>query len=67
MKPSHLVDDWKEVHKWWSARLMAILAIAPVVYENIGFLQDFIPTASFHWLMGGLGAAALASRLIKQS
>ena len=63
----HLVDDWKQCWKWFSVQIGSVVAIAPVVYENADFLQDFLDPTGFHYLMGILGALALAGRMIKQS
>lgn len=63
MKP---VDDWRSVHKWFSTYGIIALGLLPTVYENIGFLQDFIPPNIFRYLLGALGAATLGVRMIKQ-
>ncbi len=66
MKLGGFVDDVGNAWKWFSVQGLAFLTVAPVVYENAGFLQDFVPAQVFHWMMGALGAMTLASRLIKQ-
>lgn len=66
MKRGGLVSDWKQAWKWFSVQGAAVLAICPVVYENTGFLQDFLPADIFHYGMGALGALTLISRLVRQ-
>jgi hypothetical protein len=61
-----LVDDWKQVHKWISTYGIIALGALPTIYENLGFIQDFVPASVFHYTMGALGAATLAGRLVKQ-
>jgi hypothetical protein len=61
-----LVDDWKHAHKWFSTYGIVALGALPTVYENIGFIQDFVPASVFHYTMGVLGVATLAARLVKQ-
>lgn len=62
-----LVDDWKRAHKWFSTYGIIALGALPTIYENLGFVQDFVPANVFHYTMGVLGAATLAARLIKQN
>lgn len=66
MKIGGLVDGWRQAWKWFSVQGLAFLSIAPVVYENSGFVQDFIPQTTFHWMTGLLGAMTLISRLVIQ-
>ena len=61
------VDDWRKAWKWFSVQGIAFLSIAPVLYENLDFVQAFLPVGTFHGLMASLGAATLVSRLVKQS
>lgn len=61
-----LVDDWRQAWKWFSVYGITALGTAPVIYENIGFVQDFVSPMIFHNLMGVLGALALIARLVKQ-
>ena len=66
MKIGGLVDDWKQAWKWFSFHGLLALSIAPVLYENIEFVQDFVPPTVYHYGMGGLGLLTLISRLVKQ-
>ncbi len=67
MKLGEPVDEWKQCWKWFSVQGLAALAIIPIIYENAGFLQDFISATVYHYGMGALGLATLISRLVKQS
>jgi len=62
-----LVADWRQAWKWFSTQGLIVLSIAPVVYENFAFVQDFVPASTYHYTMGALGLATLVSRLVKQS
>ena len=66
MKLGGPVDDWKQAWKWFSVQGLIALSIAPVVYENFDFVQDFVPATWYHYTMGALGLATLISRLVKQ-
>ena len=66
MKLGGLTDDWKQCWKWFSVQGLAFLAVAPIVYENFSFVQDFISATIYHYTMGALGLATLISRLVKQ-
>lgn len=61
-----LVNDWKRAHRWFSTYGIIALGALPTVYENIDFIQDFVPAAVFHYTMGVLGAATLLARLVNQ-
>ncbi len=62
-----LVDDWKRAHRWFSTYGIIALGALPTVYENLDFIQDFVPASVFHYTMGALGAATLVARLVKQN
>lgn len=61
------VDDWRRAHRWVSTYGIIALGALPTVYENLGFIQDFIPASVFHYTMGAFGAATLVARLVKQN
>lgn len=61
-----LVDDWKRAHHWFSTWLISVMGLVPVVYENIGFVQDYVSPTLFHNTMGILGVLTLAARMVKQ-
>ena len=66
MKLGGLANDWQHAWKWFSVQGLLVLSIAPVFYENTGFLQDFIPATYYHYGMGALGFLTLISRMVKQ-
>ena len=66
MKLGGFVDDIGHAWRWFSVQGLAFLTVAPILYENSSFLQDFVPAQMFHWMTGALGFMTLASRLIKQ-
>lgn len=66
MKRGGLVPDWKDAWKWFSVQGLAFLTVAPILYENAAFLQDFIPVDVFRYGMGALGLITLVSRLVRQ-
>ena len=61
-----MVSDWTKAWKWFSVQGLAFLSVAPVVYENSSFIQEFVSPVTFHYLTGGLGLLTLVSRLVKQ-
>lgn len=61
-----LVDDWRKAWKWFSVQGLAFLAVTPILYENFGTLQEYLPANVFHPVMGILAMLALVGRLIKQ-
>lgn len=56
---------WKQAHKRIRTYLISALGLAPVVYANSSFLQDFLPAETFRYLSGGLGALALIASLVE--
>ncbi len=66
MKLGAPVPEWHEAWKWFSVQGLAALAIIPIIYENAGFIQDYISATVYHYGMGALGALTLISRLVKQ-
>ena len=66
MKLGGPVAEWQKCWRWFSVQGLLALSIAPVVYENFDFVQDFISATAYHYTMGALGLATLVSRLVKQ-
>ena len=62
----NLVDDWKQVWKWFSVQGLAALAVALILYDNFGIMQDYLPPNAFHVAMGVLGALSIIGRVVKQ-
>jgi hypothetical protein len=64
---THLVDDWRQVHRWYSARAAAAGVALITVWEALpGSMRDFLP----HWLGAAVAyctiAAVIAGRLTRQ-
>ena len=66
MKIGGLIDGWQQSWRWFSMQGLAFLSIAPIIYENASFLQDFIAPTYFRYGMGALGLLTLISRLVRQ-
>lgn len=66
IKVGGLVPDWRQAWKWFSTQGLLALSIAPIVYENFDFVQDFIDATTYHYTMGALGLMTLISRLVRQ-
>jgi cytochrome b561 len=61
-----LVEDWRAAWKWFSVQGLALLAAAPVLYENFPTLQGYLPANWFHAGMGILAVLAILGRVVKQ-
>jgi hypothetical protein len=56
----HIIDDWDQAWKWFNARVAALIVAAPAAYELAPkYIQPYISTSAFHWIMATLGFAAL--------
>ncbi len=66
MKIGGLANDWQNAWKWFSVQGLLVLSIAPTVYENSSFIQDFVSPTAFHYGTGVLGLLTLISRMVKQ-
>jgi hypothetical protein len=61
-----LVKDYKQAHKWFSVRGLALLAAAPVLYESFPAMQEYLSPTLFHSGMGVLAFLTIFGRLVKQ-
>ena len=62
-----LVDDWKNFTQWWSVRFAALVVIAPVLYQQILPMQQYLPAPLFNYGMSVLGLLVIFGRLKNQS
>lgn len=60
-------DDARHAWKWLSVQLGALIFIAPTLYENIDFLQDYIGRKPFAMLQAGLGILVMLNAVKKKS
>lgn len=67
MKRGGFVPEVRRAWRWFSVQGLAFLSVAPVLYESVDFLREFLPETTFHLTLGALGLATLVSRLVKQS
>lgn len=62
-----LVADWKSVHKYLSAQMIAVVAIANEAWQNIAVFQQYIDATIMHYISLGLLALGFVGRYIDQS
>lgn len=63
----YLSPDWKNAWKWGSARIMALIMVAPEIYEQakgLG-LEQYISPSQFNHAMAILGLLALVSKVVR--
>jgi len=62
----HLIDDWKQAHRWWSVQAGFACIVLNGVLIGLGAFMDYLNP----WLFMGLNIAGYATvgvlRLIKQ-
>lgn len=62
-----LIDDWKSAWRWGSARLLALLILAPEIYEQAKGLgiEQYVSPAAFNHAMALLGILTLVSKVVR--
>jgi hypothetical protein len=61
-----LVDDWKKCWTWLSIHLATLCAIAPLLYEHVDVVQQYLSPTEFSYVSAALGVLTIVGRLIKQ-
>lgn len=65
-----LIDDWRQVWRYYSTWALALLALAPEIYSALVALNllggDVMPSAAA-WLVRGLAVAGVLARFVNQS
>ena len=62
-----LIEDWKSAWRWYSMRLMAAIAVLPLVWPMIPpEVQAWLPEAYRPWVLVALAIGGIAGRLIDQ-
>ncbi|HEY4529368.1 MAG TPA: hypothetical protein VIG97_03415 [Luteimonas sp.] len=65
-----LIDDWRQVWRYYSTWALALLALAPDIYTALVSLNllggDAMPAAAA-WLVRGLAIAGVLARFVNQS
>lgn len=65
MKP---VDNWKQAWRWHSTQALAVLALAPLVWEVLPpELIALIPEGWMPWVLTAVALGGLVGRLRDQS
>lgn len=54
-----LAHEWRQAWKWLSVQLGCLIAIAPAIYENLVFAQEFIPRPYFATVQAVLGVMVM--------
>lgn len=61
-----LVDDWKQSWKWIQMQALAILAIAPELYAQVGAMQAYVAPETFRRSMAVLGVLVMVNAVRKK-
>jgi hypothetical protein len=62
-----LADEWRSACKWLSTWLIAVLSIAPLLYDQLATLQDVLPPTWFKVGMAVLGVLTLINNVRKKA
>lgn len=62
-----LADEWRSAWRWLQTWLIAALSVAPLVYDQMGPLQDVLPPAWFKAAMAVLGVLTLINNVRKKA
>jgi len=63
---SKLVAEWTKCYKWLSVQFAAVVAIAPILYEQLGIMREYVPQAGFSYFMAAMGILVIIGRLKAQ-
>jgi hypothetical protein len=61
-----LVADWRKAWRWFSVQGLALLAVAPVIYESFPEMQSYLSEGQFRAAMGILAFLTILGRVVKQ-
>lgn len=61
-----LHEDWKKAWKWLQVQLVALIALAPEVYNQADALQSIVPPAVFRHVMAALGVLVIVNSVRKK-
>lgn len=62
-----LVRDWKTVHRYISAQMLFLCAVANEAWQNIASFQQYIDATTMHYISLTLLALGFVGRYIDQS
>lgn len=62
-----LADEWRSAWKWLQTWLLAVLTIAPLLYDQLSMLQDVLPATWFKVGMAVLGILTLINNVRKKT
>jgi len=60
---ARIVDDWKEMHKWWSVRIGVLIVVISTADQYIPALQQYVSPDIIKYL----AIAAVVARVVKQA
>jgi len=60
---ARIVDDWKEMHKWWSVRIGVLIVVSSTADQYIPALQQYVSPDIIKYL----AIAAVVARVVKQA
>ena len=61
------VANLKDCWRWLSTWAIAAAAAAPVLYENVGTIKEFVSPTAYHYIQSGLVLLIFLARIKKQS
>lgn len=63
-----LVPNWRQAYKWFSVRLILVLAALPEVWTWLPMeWRQSLPEDTLKWLCGIVGILAVYARVVSQS
>lgn len=62
-----LADEWRSAWKWLQTWLIAALAVAPLLYDQLASLQGLVPAPWFKWVSLGLGVLTIINNVRKKA
>lgn len=61
-----LVSNWRQCWRWLSTYVTAAAASAPIAYEYLPQIHQFVSDSTFHKIEAGLVALIFLSRIKRQ-
>lgn len=62
-----LSAEWKQAWRWLQTWLIAALSVAPLLYDQLGLLQDYLPAPYFKAGMAVLGVLTIVNNVRKKA
>lgn len=59
-------DEWRHAWKWLQTWLLAVLTVAPLAYDQLALLQEYLPATWFKVGMAVLGILTLINTVRKK-